>query len=78
MISYAYFFFVYLAGQKVNCPGEIWSTLVALSYLKIGLAHLRDSWLLVADKGDKWIGTKQVDGIFKEKAVEFVNAKLKR
>ena len=37
---------------------EVWMTLVALAYLNAALSKLQPSWILVADKAEKWIATQ--------------------
>ena len=81
--------FVSIAGKRFNYPDNVWFTLVALSFMTAGLPQLRDSWICVANKAEKWLLTQQpVAGdlandcgdwlkIAKEKASQFVNAQLK-
>ena len=53
-------------------------TLVALAYLNIALSQLQPSWMLVANKAERWLATQQLQDITAAKAAaeEFVKAKL--
>ena len=53
-------------------------TLVALAYLNAALSKLQPSWILVADKAEKWLATQQLKDETEAKAAaqEFVKAKL--
>ena len=57
---------------------EVWMTLVALAYLNAALSKLQPSWILVADKAEKWLATQQLKDETEAKAAaqEFVKAKL--
>jgi hypothetical protein len=53
-------------------------TLVALAYLNIVLSELRPSWVLVANKAEKWLTTQQLtdETAARTAAEEFIKAKL--
>jgi len=83
---------VLLAGKRANCPGimddkcrgkphtELWTTLLAVSYLKLGLPQFRESWALVVEKANNWLSTQYIGSThkleWKEKADQFIKAKL--
>ena len=68
----------FIAGRKAKCPGELWPTLIAVSYLTLGLPQFHDSWALVVEKANNWLGTQQfVETKLKKKAAKFVKEKLK-
>ena len=57
---------------------QVWMTLVALAYLNIVLSELRPSWVLVANKAEKWLTTQQLtdETAARTAAEEFIKAKL--
>jgi len=69
---------IFTAGRKVNCPDNVWFTLVALSFMTVGLPKLQDSWILVVNKAEKWLRTQQIvdQDKAKEEATQFVKSKL--
>jgi len=66
------------AGRKLNCPENVWFTLVALAFMTVGLPKLQDSWILVVNKVEKWLRTqkKANQDKAKEEAAQFVKSKL--
>ena len=39
---------------------DVWATCLALAYLNVALAGSKDSWLLVANKAEKWLLSKSL------------------
>jgi len=48
-----------------------------VSYLTLGLPQFRDTWALVVEKANNWLGTLEFEEKLNKKAAKFINAKLK-
>ena len=74
-----YFYFIFkIAGQKAKCPDELWPTLIAVSYLTLGLPQFRESLALVVEKANNWLDTLPLKKtLLKKKPNDFIKAKLK-
>ncbi len=48
--------------KKITCPqkvsGEVWGTVLALTYLEIHCSRQRDEWELIAMKADMWLDSQ--------------------
>lgn len=57
---------------------NVWATLLSLAYMKLSLASLEDSWMLVASKAERWLRTVNCSDVLsaKQNAETFVKRKL--
>jgi len=67
------------AGKRESYSDQVWMTLVALAYLNLTLSQLESSWILVANKAEKWLATQQLknESVAKAAAQEFIKSSLK-
>ena len=67
-----------LGGQQSGCSESAWTTAVALAFLLLVLPNLKDSWVMVAQKAEKWLHSQQLTDESKTKgdADKYVKIKL--
>ena len=68
--------FVVQGGNEIHVDDDVWATVLAVVYLNSVLTRLKISWLLIANKAEKWMAARGVSVAIREEAFKFVREKL--